>query len=159
MLLLDILYLSLVTLFEQSPGGLQNTLLAFIHLQAPQSHRGWRVGWWCYDPWAVYKFHIFQNVHLLHGSGGDTGKENDHRNKLGKKDITLSWHIVSDPHNEWNLQYDNDPSLFVSYFVIPLLTPALHARIPFMLLMRLLFPTLGKPEDTRILCETGFSLT
>lgn len=35
---------------------------------------------------------------------------------------------------------------FFTHFVMPLLTPALQARIPFILLMRLLFPTLGKPE-------------
>lgn len=32
---------------------------------------------------------------------------------------------------------------------MPLLTPALHARTPFKLLMRLLFPTLGKPEGKK----------
>lgn len=47
-------YLSLVTLFEQSPDSLQHSLLAFLHLQTPQSHRGWWVGQWGYDSWAVH---------------------------------------------------------------------------------------------------------
>ena len=38
----------------------------------------------------------------------------------------------------------------VTHFVIPLLTPELQARIPFILLIRLLFPTLGKPEGKKI---------
>ena len=47
-------YLSLVTLFEQSPDSLQHTLLAFLHLQTPQSHRGWWVGQWGYDSRTVH---------------------------------------------------------------------------------------------------------
>ncbi|KAG7238339.1 hypothetical protein INR49_031055 [Caranx melampygus] len=42
-------YLGLVTLFEQSPDSLQHTLLTLLHLQAPQSHRGWWVGRRCHD--------------------------------------------------------------------------------------------------------------
>ena len=34
-----------------------------------------------------------------------------------------------------------------THLVIPLWTPALQARTPFMLLITLLFPTLGKPDD------------
>jgi len=37
---------------------------------------------------------------------------------------------------------------------MPLLMPAVHARTPFILLMRLLFPTLGNPEGSKTSIQT-----
>lgn len=61
-------YLGLITLLKQIPDSLQHTLTALLHLQAPQSHRGRRIGWRCHDSWAVYQLHILCDVHLLHHS-------------------------------------------------------------------------------------------
>lgn len=40
-----------------------------------------------------------------------------------------------------------------THFVMPLLTPVLHARVPFIVLMMLLFPTLGNPEEKKKECS------
>lgn len=53
-------------------------------------------------------------------------------------------------HCETDLRENAILSLFATHFVMPLLTPELHARISFKLLMRLLLPTLGKPDDNCI---------
>lgn len=67
-------HLCLVTLFEQSLDGLQNALLALLHLQAPQSHRRRRVGRRGHHSWAIYQLHVLWDVHLLHASDGISDK-------------------------------------------------------------------------------------
>lgn len=55
-------------------------------------------------------------------------------------------HCDIDPRQNATTAFRTQVLMLVTHFVMPLLTPTLHARIPFIQLMRLLFPTLGKPE-------------
>ena len=65
--------------------------------------------------------------------------------------LNIDFIVLSDLQRH-HASYNSSPSAnrmdSITHLVIPLWTPALQALIPFRLLIRLLFPTLGNPEGT-----------
>lgn len=140
----DSSYHCLITHIEQAPDCLQNTFLAPFPCQTPQSQRDWWIGWRDNDPWTVQQLHSVWDLHLLHESEGKYQCLTRKAKRLPEKKAQTNC------SNSSNLGAD------VTHFVMPLSTPAMQAMDPFKLLMRLLFPTLGKPGNQT--CQLFFPL-